>query len=320
MLYFLIHLELILIIEKCVNPHLMKKIFITLFLSLLLITLIDTRDVFSYQGERGKVMPLVSASWLKENLTNPEIVVLHVSPTRLDYDNGHIPDAGFLWPGYIIISTEHESTVPAPEEDIVKLLRTLGVNNNSHIVLCGIYGNIIPVCRVFVNLEHIGLKGRVSILDGGFDAWAEAGYEISTLKSVTGKGKFKPSVNENLVDGSWMLRNLENKSYCIIDARAKAMYDGTAGLPRAGHIKGAKNLLPTEIYDAKTTRFFDSQKIAETFSKLEIAANARPVFYCNTGNSASAAYLAAIIAGYDPIIYDGSMEEWSSKSDLPMEK
>jgi thiosulfate/3-mercaptopyruvate sulfurtransferase len=316
---FFIHLELKFLVGTLFIFS-MRKIFITQALILLFITILSAADGFPAKDNPDKVMPLVSSSWLKENMTNPEIVILHVSATRLDYDNGHIPDAGFLWPGYVNISTENESTVPAPAADIAKLLRSLGVNNNSHIVLCGKYGNIIPVCRIFVNLEHIGLKGRVSILDGGFDAWAEAGYEISTQKYVTDRGKFKPSVNNNLVDGSWVLSNLENKSYCIIDARAKAQYDGTAGLPRAGHIKGAKNVAPTEIYDAKTTRFFDKQKLTETFIKLDIPANARPVFYCNTGNSASAAYLAAIIAGYDPIVYDGSMEEWSSKTDLPMEK
>lgn len=298
----------------------MKKISVTLSLIIFLITIPGTNYCLSSQDNQSKVMPLVSTSWLKENMANPEIVILHVSTTRLDYDNGHIPKAGFLWPGYVIISTENESTVPAPVSDISKLLRSLGVNNNSHIVLCGIYGNIIPVSRVFVSLEHIGLKGRVSILDGGFDAWTAAGYEISTQKYVAAKGNFKPSVNENLVNSSWMLTNLENKSFFIIDARAKAQYEGTTGLPRAGHIKGAKNLPPTEIYDSKTNRFFDTQKLTEALSKLNIPANSRPVFYCNTGNSASAAYVAALIAGFDPIIYDGSMEEWSSKSELPMEK
>ncbi len=298
----------------------MRKQLIKLSLLFILIPVLSTNDGFSSQDFQGKVMPLVSVSWLKENIDNPEIILLHVSATRLDYDNGHIPEAGFLWPGYVNISTENESTVPAPAAEVAKLLRSLGVNNDSHIVLCGKYGNIIPVCRIFVNLEHIGLKGRVSILDGGFDAWAEAGYEISTQKYISAKGKFKPSVNENIVDGSWVLNNLGNKSFCIIDARAKTQFDGTTGLPRPGHIKGAKNLPPTEIYDAKTTRFFDTQKIKDAFMKLDIPAGSRPVFYCNTGNSASASYLAAIVAGYDPVIYDGSMEEWSSKSDLPMEK
>ena len=73
---------------------------------------------------------------------------------------------------------ENESTIPAPAEQSEKKLKELGVNNDSHVILCGIYGNVIQVCRVFVNLEHYGLKGRVSILNGGFEAWKNAGYPV----------------------------------------------------------------------------------------------------------------------------------------------
>jgi len=276
---------------------------------------------FSFAGNEGvKVPPVVSAKWLAENRSNPDLVILHVAPVKRDYENGHIPGAEFLWPGYIIISTETESTVPAPVENITKVLRSLGVNNNSHVILCGIYGNIVPVCRVFVNLEHVGLKGRVSVLDGGFDAWKAAGYDVSTVTPVVKKGKFTATINNNLVDGNWMIKNLTNKSYSIIDARPKPMYDGTTGLPRAGHIPGAKNIPPTELYDSKTFQFFDTEKLSEAFKKMEIPEGGKPVLYCHTGNSASVAYVAALAAGYDPVIYEGSMEEWASRFDLQMEK
>jgi thiosulfate/3-mercaptopyruvate sulfurtransferase len=291
-----------------------------LFLILLLPSILFISSGFKSPGNTGRVLPVVTCSWLQENLTNSDLVVLHVSAIKLDYDNGHIPGARFLWPGYISISTEEESVVPADEKELKKILQQLGVSSDSHIVLCGIYGNIVQVCRVFVTLEHIGFRGKVSILDGGFDLWKSSGGKVSVDKPLIAKGKLSTALYDNLVDAEWMLKNLDNKSYSIVDARAKAAYDGTTGTPRQGHIKGAKNLPPVELYDNKTFCFLPADKLKENFAKLEIPTGARPVFYCNSGSSASVAYVGALILGYDPIVYDGSMEEWGSRLDLPMEK
>ena len=67
-----------------------RKIFSALTICLLLAT------VVAAAGAKSNSKLLVETGWLAAHLNDPNVVVIHVAPTRASYDAGHIPGARFL--------------------------------------------------------------------------------------------------------------------------------------------------------------------------------------------------------------------------------
>ena len=88
----------------------------------------------SGEKESGKPGVLVSTGWLQDHLNDPNVVILHSGSAEL-FDSLHIPGARLIIPAnFTVFSNSFRNEMPTADS-IVELLRSVGVNNDSKIVL-----------------------------------------------------------------------------------------------------------------------------------------------------------------------------------------
>ena len=262
---------------------------------------------------------LVTAPWVKDHQADAKVVLVQVNFLKLDYDAEHIAGARYLWPG----SLAPDSPLGAMNEPDLKSARQvvedLGISNDSHVILYFVRNEVSPTARIFLTFENLGMKGKVSLLDGGLEAWKKAGFTTTKDLPSVKKGKFKPASLGFIVDKDYVLKNLNTNTTVIVDARMKKFYDGEpVGNPRDGHIAGAKNIPYPDLIDPNNF-IKPVDQLQGYFTPVVDSKEKEVVTYCFIGQTASVVYLAGRILGYHMKLYDGSMQEWSRIKELPME-
>jgi len=264
---------------------------------------------------------IVSPQWLNDNMSDPDLVIIQPSFLKLDYDNEHIKGARYLWPDWLTANSPEGTYNPPDPKAATKVLQDLGINKNSKIVLCHAFGDVSITARMFITLENLGLRDRVSYLNGGLVAWKKAGFPVTKELPVVKKGNFVATSSAPLlVDKDYVLNSLKTKSAEVVDARMKRFYDGDpTGNPRDGHIAGALNLAYTDMIDS-VNNIKPTEVLQKNFGAVLPDKNKEVVTYCFIGQTASVIYLTGRSLGYNVKVYDGSMQEWSRIPELPMEK
>jgi thiosulfate/3-mercaptopyruvate sulfurtransferase len=238
---------------------------------------------------------------------------------KLDYDGEHIAGARYLWPGSLAPDSPQGAMNEPDLKSAKEVVEGLGISNDSHVIIYFVRNEVSPTARIFLTFENMGMKGKVSLLDGGLDAWKKAGFPITKELPMARKGKFTPVSLGYLVDKDYVLKNLNSNSTVIVDARMKKFYDGEpVGNPRDGHIAGAKNIPYPDLIDANNF-LKPVDQLQGYFAPAVDSRDKEVVTYCFIGQTASVVYLAGRILGYNMKLYDGSMQEWSRIKELPME-
>jgi len=276
------------------------------------------------------VTPLVTIGWLKQHLTDPDVFVLDIR-SAIDgggseaYQKGHVPGAvhsDYDKAGWRVTRGGVPFMLPTLA-GLEKLIGETGIDEDTHVVVvpAGVhYTDFGSAARTYWTLKVAGVS-KVSILDGGYAAWAADRNAIETGPSKPSPKIFTASLNKALLAERGDVQQIEQSGGAtLIDARPASFFAGREKAPAArayGHIAGAVNVDSATFYDSNTNRLKPQAELAAIAAELPAGP---AVAYCNTGHWAATDWfvLSELLGRKDVRLYYGSMVDWTSDASRPL--
>lgn len=273
---------------------------------------------------------LIDAHTLAGLLETPQLCLFdtrfsleHPEQGRFDFAAGHIPGARYLHldedlSARVIPGTTGRHPLPPPALLQARLQRA-GLNNDAQVVVYD-DGAGLFAARLWWLLRWLG-HTQVKVLDGGLQAWIQAGLPISQeTPRPLAEGNFSGQPdNSKLIEATEIVQRLDDPTMQLLDARGPARYRGEVEPmdPVAGHIPGAVNL-PCADNVGADGYWLDPQQLAARFAPWNRSEQER-VVYCGSGVTACHTILAAVQAGLpEPRLYAGSWSEWITDPQRPV--
>ena len=288
---------------------------------------------------------LVHIEWLRQVLDGerPEaapqgkVLLFHVNfGVPEEYADGHIPGALYLDTNWLEDPVDWNRRSP---EAIDNALRSLGITHDTTVVVYGrdTQGDAnekwpgrragqIAATRALMILRYAGVAD-VRLLDGGYDWWVQAGYQLETLHRnptpVDAFGVRVPLRPEVIVDIEEAKEILADQAgAALVSVRTWREHIGASSgynyIGPAGRIAGdVWGNCGTDSYHMQHYRNVDNTmraypEIAANWAEAGITADKWVAFYCGTGWRASETWFYAYLQDWRRIaVYDGGWFEWS---------
>jgi thiosulfate/3-mercaptopyruvate sulfurtransferase len=253
--------------------------------------------------------------FLNPNEIPDNAIILDARPAALFLES-HIPGArlvDFVSPKFLIRSASDLEQFHASLE---QNFSAAGLASSDRVVVYD-SGPDNRAARTAWALEYAGCE--VSLLQGGFPAWLAAGLAVSSEAPIIAPSDFKVRAkSELLATADEIKAKLESGEILVLDARDTLEFRGEkipAGANRGGHIPGAKHF---EWLHVMTSTGF------KTDSELDAALESIPkdreiAVHCQSGARSAAVFQVLKDRGYRVKNYLGSMNEWLSSEDLPVQ-
>ena len=279
--------------------------------------------------------PLVTTDWLENALGASDLRILDCSIVMRATDEGGYTFAPGLeeWqashiPGSAFVDIQNDLSHPMasaplmlpPAKDFGAVMARAGVGTGTRTVLYD-RSNHAWAARVWWMLRAYGYDA-VAVLDGGWTKWTAEGRPASNEVPAHPQATFDAILQPDLVADQQRVQAASNDGVkTLINALSPEEHSGaTCRFPRRGRIPGSVNVYCQSLIDATTNSYLPPAELRARFEAAGVSVDAPSITYCGAGIAASSDALALAVLGNDQVaVYDGSLSEWTSDPDLPLE-
>jgi thiosulfate/3-mercaptopyruvate sulfurtransferase len=223
------------------------------------------------------------------------------------YLQGHIPGAAFFEHQDFSDANNKYEYMSLDGPDLLKQFSRIGISQETEVIFYA--AGILPsATRAWWLLRYVG-HNNVRVLNGGLEAWVQAGGELEQEARQYPEANFEGQLRPEMFAGKEeVLSAMEDSRICTEYTLPPAMYGG-ASIPGSTFIS-SMDLMEEMASFLPDEAFIDRLKEQSGYERI--------ITYCGGGIAATVNAIAHLIAGNENVsVYDGSLIEWTGEG-LPI--
>ncbi|SFP77801.1 sulfurtransferase [Tranquillimonas alkanivorans] len=263
--------------------------------------------------------PLITPEALNAAQTEADPLIIDIRAADDAYAQGHIEGAVNAPYGLFRGPAENPGQL-VPEDELSRILSDLGVTADRPTVVVhqgSDETDFGAAARVYWTLKSSGVS-ELAILNGGVNAWTEAGYDLSTDAATPEATEFDVTFSDQWLATSEDVQAVVNgeDEALLLDARPESFWNGEQSHPAAAK----PGTLPQSEYFEHAGWFSSGPAIVDADAARELAQEQgftdadQLISFCNTGHWAATNWFAlSELAGLENVkLYPESMVGWSN--------